>query len=224
MSTFVPSSGAISIAQIKAAFPNINSNSLGDYRGVKWFRSDNSRGYFPSGGNAYVSMSAFYGTSGVSPAVPGGFTIGASQSWTIPMFNRLTITLKGGDGGKSGDYGIDGCNNNATTLSLAGGSGNPSIFSKTSGPTYTSASGGTGGSGNGVFGSPGSTTTYVWDADTDSSVLSHQYENVTLTVGTGGSGGTGGINRYKSGTNCYFLPNSSSGSAGANGYITVSWT
>ena len=215
----VPASGSVSISDIRSAFPNINSNKLGDYKGVKWYKSDNSRGYFASGSNAYISMSAFRDTRYNSPVNPGGFTITSSQSWQIPLFNKLYVTLKAGDGGKSGDYGINGCYGNQLTPSSSGGSGTASSFGG-----YSSASGGAGGSGNGVFGAAGSTVNFTWDADANNSLLSHQYETVYLTVGTGGNGGSGGPNYGIIYGACYPLGNSSSGSAGAGGYISISWT
>jgi hypothetical protein len=191
MATPVPSSGSVSVNDLKAAFPNINSNSLGDYKGVKWYKSDNSRGYFPSGANAYVSMNDFHDTRYNSPVVPGNLSVTGTRTWTIPLFNKLNIQLRGGDGGQGGNNGNWVKNGSVVSISAGspGSAGGSSSFSN-----YFSASGGSGGGVPSGSGGSGATTNNQWDADANSSLLSHQGETVTITIGGVGAGGAGGHN------------------------------
>lgn len=222
----VPASGPISINNLKSAFPGINSNSLSAYRGVKWYRSNNSRGFF---GNPTISMSEAFDTRPNSPVVPGGFTIYGTQGWTIPLFNKLSVTIKGGDGGQAGQYGSYVKDGSITgrTVSGNGGAGGSSFFGG-----YLGASGGAGGVGDAAGGGVGQTASLFWDADANTSLLSLQGQGLTLTVGAGGAGGGGGPNyfwRYFpppfQGANGYYQDGSAgSGAGGAGGYITVSWS
>lgn len=212
----VPASGPISISDLKAAFPAINSNNLADYRGTKWYRSNNSRGFF---GNPTISMSESYDTRPTNPVTPGSATYYGTTSFTIPLFNTLSITCKGGDGGQAGGYGVNGCKG-GNTPSGDGGAGGTSYFG-----SYLSAGGGVGGSGNGVGGATGSTTsTALYITDSNQSLVSIQGTTITIGVGGGGAGGSGGANTFLYYGYCVAGNPQPSGSAGAGGYVSVSWS
>lgn len=168
----VPTTGAISINDIKAAFPTINSNNLNSYKGKLWYKSDNSRGYFPSGDNAYISMSMFRDTREVSPVVAGSATYTSGTSITLPaMFNTLTVTVYGASGGGGGGSYLAG----TTTYSgSSGGSGGNTSFGNSSDAHYKSASGGGGGGGGG------------------STYKSYLYGYLTADVSGAGSAGANG--------------------------------
>jgi len=222
----VPASGPISITDLKAAFPGVNSNSLSAYRGVKWYKSNNYRGFF---GNPTISMSESFDTRPNSPVVPGSFTIYGSQGWTIPLFNKLSVTIKGGNGGQAGQYGFYVKDGSVTgrTVSGNGGGGGASYFGG-----YLGASGGGGGSGDLAGGGAGQTVSLYWDADANEGYLAYQGVGLTLTVGGGGGGGSGGQNysyRYfpypYQGLNGYYADgNAASGAGGGGGYVSVSWS
>ena len=101
MPTYCPSSGAISMANIYAAFPNIASYSLSSYRGVTYYYSNGSSGTFPS---TNLSMSAFYSTTGTSPSYAASYLIVAGGG------------SGGGDGGRGGGGGAGGFVTGSTTL------------------------------------------------------------------------------------------------------------
>ena len=212
----VPASGPISINNLKSAFPGINSNSLSAYRGVKWYRSNNSRGFF---GNPTISMSEAFDTRPNSPVVPGSATYYSSTSFTIPLFNSLSITCRGGDGGQAGAYGVNGCVGGLTP-SDNGGAGGTSFFGG-----YLAASGGAGGTGNAGSGSPGATTsTTLFITDSNQSNVSIQGTSVTIGVGGGGAGGRGGANTYILYGYCLNGAAQPNGASGNSGFVSVSWS
>jgi hypothetical protein len=169
-----PSSGPISIANIKAAFPTTNSNNLADYRGKQWFKSDNSRGFFPSGANAYISMSMFYDTREITPVIAGSQTYTSGSSITLPaLFNTLTVTVYGASGGGGGGSYLEGI---VIYDGSAGSAGGGTSFGNISDVYYLTANGGGGGSGAG-----GSSTNYLFGVA------------VSGTNGTGANGVDGSI-------------------------------
>lgn len=212
----VPASGPISISDLKAAFPAINSNSLSAYRGTKWYRANNSRGIF---GNPTISISESYDTRPNSPVVAGSATYYSTTGFTIPLFNTLSITCKGGDGGQAGGWGANGCAG-GNTSSGGGGAGGTSYFGG-----YLSASGGAGGTGNGGGGSSGATTsTALYITDSNQSNVSIQGTSITIGVGGGGAGGSGGANTFLYLGWCYSGNPQPDGASGAGGYVSVSWS
>jgi hypothetical protein len=141
----LPTSGPISIQQINSEFSL--GNNLNAYKGVRWFKADNSRGFFPSGANAFISMSEFRGTRKTSPVVSGSATYGAgTTSITLPsMFNTLTVDVRAGGGGGGGggylkSYG-------EPYSGSPGGSGGNSRFGNQGDVFYVTASAGGGGGG-----------------------------------------------------------------------------
>lgn len=223
-----PASGPISIAQIMAAFPSYAGvNSLANLNGVKWYKTNNSRGFFVIGNTHPISLSAFYDTREASPAIPGSvptYTTPGTYSFTVPMFNKLTITCVGGGGGSAGGNGLyfNGPNNaQIYQYGFPGGNGNTSSFG-----SYLSASGGT--AGNAFAGpGPGATTTTVLDVDQNAAYLNLYGTQISVVVGSGGVEGAGGMNALwtTSGFDRYEeWYRSGSGSVGAAGSVSISWT
>lgn len=141
-----PTSGPISIANVKAAFPTTNSNNLNDYRGKQWFKDNNDRGYFP-GNNSAISLSDFYGKRENSPVTPGGpVTITSGTSYTLPsMFNTLTVAVYAGGGGGGGGGYVKSYGE--VYSGAAGGGGGNTTFGTSGASYYLGATGGGGGGG-----------------------------------------------------------------------------
>lgn len=242
----IPSSGPVSISALHAEFGK--GYNLAAYEGILRYRvSDNYREYTPSGSNAYVSMGDFHGYQNSSPVVPQTQIALNAGSYTIPMFNRIIITLYGGSGGggggavyfsycNTGSAGSDGTGGGSssfgTYFSAGGGGGgskydtNPAPYSA---PCYPDSvgirTGGGGGSGNnahgGQGGGSGGKNQLIWDiaASGWNGVHSHYGEGVTVAIGGGGSGGGGGT------AICIGYPASGgSGGGGTAGYATIEWT
>lgn len=225
-----PTSGTISIDTIRAAFPSFSSRkSIGEFNGVKWYRSNNSRGIFVAGAGSPLAFSAFYDTREISPVFPNSvpdYTNPGTVLFTVPVFNKLYIRCVGGGGGSAGANGLyfNGPNNaEVNQFGFPGGNGSPSSFG-----SYLTASGGVGG--NSITGGAGAgeTTVITLDIDVNPDYFNLYGTQISVTVGGGGIAGTGGMNRlwrtelnpdryvdwYRSGN----------GSAGANGSVRISWT
>lgn len=222
----IKTSGALSMTEINAEFGL--GNNLHAYRGVKWFKDDNSRGYFEgaSGNNPPIDFYEFYGKRKTIPVTPTGNVNYSNGQWfTFPFYNKITVTMQGGSGGQAGQYGINGCTGNSPTGSGGGGTGGTSSFG-----VYGSAAGGGGGGGNQGGGSPGATTTLVFNAETDPNAPKAGIP-VLITVGNGGGGGGGGPNAIliQTGTDfwgnpeygCFPSGNAASGASGSPGYVTI---
>lgn len=238
----LPTSGPISIGAINSEFGL--GNSIGTYRGVRWFKDDNSRGYFDgaSGNMAPTDMSEFYGTR---PSIPVSPVSNQSQTngstYTVPFYNTITVVVTGGAGGQAGAWGINGCASNTPTPSGGGGTGGASSFG-----SYVSCSGGAGGGGNAGGGAAGQSKTIVFDANANTVKIDGVIQNgiypplknttITCTVGSGGSGGGGGTNfalfqtgntgfpNYTPIYTCYPIGNASNGANGAAGSVVLSLT
>ena len=221
----LPTSGPISIGAINSEFGL--GNSIGTYRGVRWFKDDNSRGYFDgaSGNMAPTDMSEFYGTRSSIPVSPSGPTAQSNGStYTIPFYNKLTIVITGAQAGGKGPNGWNG-EGNYPTPGSDGNAGGGSSFGS------FSVSGGSPNSG------AGDVRTIIYDANSNTtsnngSVTSGcplRGATFAISVGSGGTGGRGGYNRvyrdfyypfdYLDGW--YNEDNANFGSTGANGSVTV---
>jgi hypothetical protein len=224
----LPTSGSLSLAQIKAEFSAINSNILSAYRGARWYKDDNTRGYFPSGASTTaISMSLFYGTRSSITVTPSGPTSISSGSYTVPFYNKITFVIKGGDGGQKGPNGWNGEGNYPTPGSDGGGGNSSYLYG------YVTAGGGGGNGGT------GSTATVVFDADAQTVTINGSVQSsitpptrnsiITYGIGSGGSGGRGGYNRvyrdfpypYDYLDGWYNEDNGNYGANGASGYVTV---
>lgn len=217
----------ISIADLNAEFGY--GNNLAAYYGKRWYKANNSRGYFT--GSGQISLFDFAGTRKTSPVTAGSLTYNSSQTIAFPMFNSLTVTVVGGQGGQGGYNG--NCR----------GAGNGGTGGGTSFGAYVSAAAGGGGSPNGNAGAQYSASTSWSINDSNQSTIIALYgQGVYGTVGGGGGGGaTGyntrseftctsaawnGVSAYCTGgyTSYYCDSPSGGGAAGAAGYINLNWS
>lgn len=204
----IKTSGTLSMSDINAEFAL--GNNVGAYRGIKWYKDDNSRGYFDnnaSGNGPPTDFSEFYGTRKTIPVTPSDTTYTSNQYITIPFYNTITIKLQGGSGGSGGGAGNTWPS--TYTAGNPGGGGGASQFG-----TWVTAAGGAGGAGDSgggaQAGSPGQYVEYVISADTTSNAPLKN-ASILITIGGGGSAGTGGGN----------WPQGGSGSGGSPGYVRV---
>lgn len=219
--TTVPG-GPISMSDLNSAFGL--GNTITSYYGARWFRGNNSRGYFQSSGT--ISLSDFAGTRNSSPVSPGAAVYGGSQNIPIPMFNNLTVTVKGGNGGTNGVGG--NC--------AGGGGGFAGGDSYLSG--YVGAGGGGGGGGTGAT---NATSLSINDSN-QNDIISRYGTQPYGQVGAGGNGGSTGyytrsefittrIEYYQYfpyvgvfGYTAYYCDQAAGGgSGGSPGYIRLDW-
>lgn len=220
----------ISLSDINGEFGL--GNNLNAYRGARWYKDNNSRGFFPAGA---ISVSDFYSTRINSPVVSGSATLDRAnwngRNYTLPMFNNLNVTAYSGQGGKAGTSG--NCQAGGS-----GGLGGASAFG-----SYAVTGTGAGGAPSAGDGSV-VTASASW-AITDgnqASILALYGASVAITAGAGGGAGATGYNTravttciqyaYYYGvpvctlsvTNYYCDSAAGGGADGNNGYISVSWT
>lgn len=208
----------ISLNDINNEF-NLGRN-FGAYLSQRWFKDDNSRGYFPA---SNISMSDFYSKRKLSPVTSGSATYyynssNNPRSIPFPVFNNLTVTVASGQGGSAGE---DGGNS-------AGGPGGTGLATSFGNYVSTSTSSPV------AYGSTAtvSTNTYsfaISDAN-QASILALYGVGVSSNIGAPGAAGSPGTYRELSCatsgnvTICvYNTYNKNSGTAGAPGYVTLSW-
>ncbi len=217
----LPTSGTLSMSAINSEFAL--GNNLGAYRGVRWYKDNNSRGFFDNsatGNFPPLDMSEFYGTRKTIPVTPtGDVSYGNGSYFTVPFYNRLIITLQGGTGGQGGAVGYysQGYHNGTLTAGNGGTGGGTSSFG-----TWLSGGGGAGGGGGGNSGAAGTYATLIIDAETTAGAPLKDTQ-IYIAVGGGGGGGSGGpIYSSNDGKWSYSLAGyAASGSAGSSGYVTV---
>ena len=215
----LPASGYLLLgADGGASGRSINSefgygNDFASYVGV--FAGRNWLSYqFPKSGNTFA-IDLFYQTYKITS---GSQSFSSTQSYVIPVYNTITITCVGGTGGQAGFYGYNACGNYPTP-STGGSSGDPTSFGG-----YVLAGGGAGGGGSGGSGSSGSTVSQTFTNPAQGGTGPLSGSSLTVSIGAGGSGGQGGSNFVKIGSTCYPSGNASSGSAGSNGSVLISWS
>ena len=210
----------ISLGDIQTEF-GLGAN-LNAYYNARWFKDDNSRGYFQTTGQ--ISLTDFYSKRKNSPVVPNSVTLDYAtwnnRSYSLPMFNNLSITAYSGQGGTFGQNG--NCRNGTT-----GGTGAATSFGNYV-STSTGAVAGYGGTG-GI--STGSTSLAISDANQASIIALY---NTGVTAGIGAGGYAGGAGAYSNqvcacaygvcvcANNCD--QGAGGGSGGSNGYIVLSWS
>ena len=211
----------ISLGDINTEF-GLGAN-LGAYYGQRWFKDDNSRGYFQNSG--VVSISDFYSKRKNSPVTSGSATYNYNASNNprtipFPMFNNLTVTVVSGQGGTAGNGG-----------NCYGGTGGGTGGATNFGSYVATGTGSPAG-----YGSSGSTSsnTFSWaisDAN-QASIIALYNVGVSSTIGNPGSAGASGKNNSvtcaTSGGVTICVNNcdqqTGGGSQGASGYVTLSWT
>lgn len=202
--------GGASGRSINSAFGY--GNDLSSYLGAYYDKGGNVF-RFPVPGNS-IGMNAFYLTAKIGSGT--GYL--PTGNWTVPTYNTISATVKGGDGGQSGAYGYNACSGVAT------GSGNGNAGGTSSFGGYLSAGGGAGGSGNKVSGKTGAINSSSWTNPVQGGSGPASGASVYITVGLGGSGGGGGSNCAYYGIYCLCPNNAANGSKGADGYVQVTWS
>lgn len=202
----LPASGAISINDINTEFAL--GQNLNVYRGELYGTTSGTAGVFSSGA---INLSDFYSKQKVTAGGPSSLSAG---NYTVPIYRTITFTVKGGDGGGTGSNGAysGGPFNGAGTSGSAGGSGGTSSVG-----SYVSGAGGGGGA-------SGTTTSVTLTNPALGGTGPASGSVVIVTIGAGGTGGSGGPIYIWNGS--FYVPsgNASSGSTGAAGTASVSWT
>jgi hypothetical protein len=227
----LPASGAISISAINAEFSR--GTDLNAYRGTRWYLDNAGTGLFSS---TAISMSDFYSKRVNSPVTPGSTTLTSSQTFTVPLYSILTISLYGGGGGGQGGNGNTtggGAGGNGGTSSFGsygsggGGQGGGQGGGNGAGFTTGCAAGGAGGAPNG----PGSTGEAGGGGGLTTITLSNPIvggngpavgAGVSVTVGGGGGGGSAGNGIFYVGSTPYPY-NCAPGGSGGAGSVVISW-
>jgi hypothetical protein len=133
----LPSSGPISLAQLRDEFGGTNPVSLGQYyRGGSLVPNSTLNASVPTSGA--ISLSQFYGTSRVAPG-SANYTTAGAYSFVVPLYNVLIVDVKGASGGSGGGRPIA---NYAPWAASEGTAGGASSFGAA---TTVSATGGAGG-------------------------------------------------------------------------------
>jgi len=206
--------------------------NLNAYRNTRWYKEDNSRGFFSAG---VIDLDDFYGTRVNSPVVAGSATLTRAAwnnvKYSIPMFNNLSVTTYSGTGGTAGQAGD--CNGGG-----AGGTGGSTSF----GGNATTGTGAAGAYGASTTAVTGSASWSINDSNQASIIAMYGTMANALTIGAGGTAGTAGAYNQTI-TVCYqygyadypFICTGAysyvactgpqnAGSAGSPGYISVSWS
>lgn len=225
MTTLPGSNSSISFKEIQDEFGR--GTNLNAYRGTAWFTDNNDTGNFP---NTPISFSDFRNKRATNPVTAFNRTITADEEFTVPVFNTITITVRGAGGGGVGYRGIpwgnggSGGGNGGTTsfgdyASAAGGSAG---YFAAPGPNAGAGDGAAGGHGDGPGGN-GAKTVISWTA-TKASDKARYGEKIQVKIGVGGAGGAGGVNFGNLGQGWFPMGNNTPGGAGANGSVTIEVT
>lgn len=178
-------------------------NNLAAYRGVRWYKDDNSRGFFDNsatGNYPPIDFAEFYGKRKTIPVTPSDTTYTSTQYITIPFYNTISVTAVAGTSGGGGSAGL-AYNWVTNSWQAAGGSpgtaGGASSFAS-SAATYYYAGSDTSSSG-------------TINAETTSNAPLKGVQ-ILITVGAKGTGGAGGGQDPYKGAN---------GADGSPGYVRV---
>ena len=222
----LPASGPL-VLGLAGGGNSINSefgygNNLQSYLGAYYGKSGQLY-RFPTPGNS-ISTNLFYSTFKITG---GSQTFNSSGTFVVPVYNTITITTYGDQGGQSGQFGIQGCGTPYNTPSDPGqSSGVNTTFQG-----YVSSSSGAGGSGNSVPGSYGPVNSQTFTNPGQNGSGPPSGGSITVTVGPGGPGGQGGQNWavYYHGwpfnsSFCDVVNRAATGAQGAHGVVTISWS
>lgn len=210
----LPTSGTLSMSAINTEFAL--GNNLAAYRGVKWYKDDNSRGYFDNsaaGNFPPIDFNEFYGTRKTITVTVVNNQGQSTGVYTVPFYNTLTFVLRTGTTGSTGGDGI----------TWYGGStfGPVPGQAPTRGPYPTVLSWG-GYSLQSADGVDNAQVTVVFNAEAGivyyggsntGYALPLRNSSITMTVGAGGPGGAGGAGNWSTGA---------TGASGNPGSITLS--
>lgn len=206
----LPASGTISLGQVGGEFGY--GYDFASYYGVYYGRGGLAL-RFQLAGNPF-SLTDFYS----SYKITGGAGYLGTGYWTVPVYNVISASVQGGQGGQSGSYGYNYCGGYPTG-SAGGTSGGTSSFGG-----YVSAGGGGGGSGNAVGGAAGATSSGSWTNPVQGGNGPTSGSAIYITVGGGGAGGAGGDNCAYYSIYCLCPNKAATGATGSAGYVYVSWS
>ena len=215
----LPSSGALVLGSAGGG-NSINSefgygNDMASYLGV-YYGKGGVEYRFPLPGNS-LDMNSFHGTYKITG---GGITLYSSQNYLVPVYNTITITTYGDQGGQAGQYGINGCTGNTPTASHDGYvSGVTTSFGG-----YVTSGWGSGGSGNQAVGSYGPVYTQSFTNPLQGGSGPTSGNTIYASVGPGGAGGGGGPNAVLYYGYCIGAGNGATGVQGGAGRIVISWS
>lgn len=102
----LPTSGTLSLDAINTEF-NLGRN-LAAYRGIKWYKDDNSRGYFDNsatGNFPPIDFAEFYGTRKTITVTPQTINPASTGYRTIDFYNTMTFYLTTGTTGANSGLG-----------------------------------------------------------------------------------------------------------------------
>ena len=136
----LPASGYLQLGTDGATGRSINSefgygNDMASYQGV-YYGKLGFAFQFPTPGNS-IAMDLFYSTNKITG---GSQYFSGSQNYTIPVYNTITITSVGGQGGQAGYNGTNTCGAPCGESGGGGGGGGTSTFGG-----YVTSGGGPGG-------------------------------------------------------------------------------
>jgi hypothetical protein len=197
----LPTSGTLSLDAINSEF-NLGRN-LAVYRGVKWYKDDNSRGFFDNsstGNFPPIDFAEFYGKRKTITVTPSDTTYYSSTTITVPFYNTIQVTVVAGTSGGGGDAGFSYNWVTGQWQAAGGSSGSPGGASSFVSSSVTYFYAGSDGSSSGTI-----------NAETTSNAPLKDVV-ITITVGAQGIGGAGGgQDPYKG----------AKGSDGSAGYVRV---
>lgn len=206
----LPSGGTISLGQVGSEFGY--GYDFASYYGVYYGRNGQAQ-RFQLAGNPF-NLSDFYSAYKIT----GGSGYLGTGYWTVPVYNTISSTVQGGQGGQAGSYGYNYCGGYPTG-SAGGQPGGTSSFGG-----YVAAGGGGGGGGNGGGGAAGATASGSWTNPIQGGTGPTSGTQIYISVGGGGAGGAGGDNCAYYGIYCLCPNKASTGSTGAAGYVYVQWS
>ena len=197
-------------------------NNLQSYLGVYYGRSGQAF-RFPNPGNP-ISMELFYSAYKITG---GSQEFRSTQNFTVPVYNVISITVTGDQGGQAGAYGVLNCGGTPTPTPSSPGNSSGVV---TSFGGYLSSGSGPGGGGSSGGGSYGPTYTASYTNPVQGGNGPPSGSTLLITVGPGGTGGQGGPNyslvynfvtkQYQ----CTLVNYASTGAHGGGGVVFVNWS
>ena len=210
----LPTSGTLSLDAINTEF-SLGRN-LAAYRGIKWYKDDNSRGYFDNnstGNGPPIDFSEFYGTRKTITVTVVNNQGQATGVYTVPFYNTLTFVLRTGTTGSTGGDGVNwygGYNFGPVPGQAPTRGPYPTVLSW-GGYSLQSADGVDNAQVTVVFNAEAGIVYY--GGSNTGYPLPLRNTSITMTVGAGGPGGAGGAGNWSSGA---------TGASGNPGSITLS--
>jgi len=217
----LPSSGPLQLGT-QSGGSSINSefqygNDMASYQGVYYGRGG-LEFRFPVPGNP-IDMDTFHGATKITG---GSASLGAGN-WTVPLYNQITLSVAGGNGGGGGQDGVSSCFGAGANSGNNGNAGGGATIGG-----YVNGAGGGGGS-HGSNTSPGGSGTSQSITFTNPAQGGNGPPSgtvVSVSTGTAGNQGTGGYNAYYNNyyKTCAPGTQQASGANGNAGYANAAWS